>query len=67
MGCTSLERLTLLDLPLDNVTLLPDRLVVSSHGALRNVAFSEIGLRDSEIRGVGGAESTLGTREPWDA
>ena len=54
---TESERRTLLDEPLGEVTVHPDRLVVEVHGApALNVAFSEVGLKapDSEIGGVGG-------------
>jgi site-specific DNA recombinase len=49
------ERRTMLDELLDHVTVLPDRLVVAIHGApALNVGFSEVGLKDSDFRGVGG-------------
>jgi hypothetical protein len=52
---TEAERRTMLDELLDNVTVLPDRLVVAIHGAPPlNVGFSEVGLKDSDFRGVGG-------------
>lgn len=49
------ERRILLDELLDNVTVHPDRLTVAIHGASPlNVAFSEVGLKDSEMSRVGG-------------
>jgi DNA invertase Pin-like site-specific DNA recombinase len=52
---TEAERRTLLDELLNQVTVQPDRLVVEIHGAPPlNVAFSEVGLKDSNFRGVGG-------------
>lgn len=48
----------MLDELLDNVTVHPDRLVVTVHGAPpRNVAFSEVGPKDSELSRVGGGTS----------
>ncbi|MGE0881257.1 MAG: recombinase family protein [Acidimicrobiia bacterium] len=52
---TDTERRTLLDELLESVTVHPDRLVVAIHGAPPlNVGFTEVGLKDSENRGVGG-------------
>lgn len=52
---TEAERRTLLDELVESVTVHPDRLTVHLHGAPPlNVAFSEAGLKDSELSGVGG-------------
>lgn len=52
---TEQERRTILDELLDDVTVHPDRLSVTIHGAPPlNVAFSEVGLKDSELSRVGG-------------
>ena len=49
------ERRKLLDELLADVTIHPDRLQVAIHGAPPlNVAFAEVGLRDSGLSGVGG-------------
>jgi len=49
------ERRKLLDELLADVTIHPDRLQVAIHGAPPlNVAFHEVGLRDSGLSGVGG-------------
>lgn len=49
------ERRTLLDELLQDVTVHPDRLPETPHGApTPNVGFSEVGLNDSELSGVGG-------------
>lgn len=54
-NATETERRTLLDELVENVTVLPDHLVVEVHGAppLR-VAFAEVGLKESGSGGVGG-------------
>ncbi len=58
----------MLDELLDRVTVQPDRLVVAILGAAPlNVGFSEVGLKDSNFRGVGGGTFTLGARDPWEA
>jgi len=52
---TEQEQRTLLDELLDHVEVHPDRLTVAIHGAPPlNVAFSEVGLKDSELSRVGG-------------
>ena len=49
------ERSTPLDELLQDVTVHPDRLPETPHGApTPNVGFSEVGLNDSELSGVGG-------------
>ncbi len=49
------EQRTLLDELLDNVAVHPDHLEVAIHGAPRlDVQFSEVGLKHSQISGVGG-------------
>jgi hypothetical protein len=60
---TETERRKLLDELLAGVTVHPDRLQVEIHGAPPvNVAFGEVGLRDSGLSGVGGALDPLRTR-----
>jgi len=57
-AATDSERGTLLDELLQDVTVLPDRLVVTLNGAPPlNVGFSEVGLKDSELSRVGGASA----------
>lgn len=52
---TDTERRTLLDELVQHVTVHPDRLTVHLHGAPPlNVAFSEVGLKDSDLSRVGG-------------
>jgi site-specific DNA recombinase len=54
-AATQQERRILLDELLAGITIHHDRLAVEIHGAPPlNVAFAEVGLRDSEFRGVGG-------------
>lgn len=49
------EKRTLLDELLQQITIHPDRLTLHFHGAPPlNVAFSEVGLKDSELSRVGG-------------
>lgn len=53
---TQAERCTLLDELLQHVEVHKDRLTVAVHGAPPlNVAFSEVGLKDSDLSRVGGA------------
>jgi len=64
---TEQQRRTILDELLDDVTAHRDRLSVTIHGAPPlDVAFSEVGLKDSELSRVGGASPTVSTRDPWD-
>lgn len=52
---TDTEKRTLLDELLQQITIHPDRLTVQFHGAPPlNVAFTEVGLKDSELSRVGG-------------
>ncbi|MGB3412055.1 MAG: recombinase family protein [Microthrixaceae bacterium] len=52
---TEAEQRTIVDEMLDNVTISNDCLAVTLHGAPSlNVAFSEVGLKDSDLSGVGG-------------
>lgn len=52
---TDSERRVLFDELVEGVTVHPDRLTVTVHGAPPlNVAFSEVGLKDSELSRVGG-------------
>lgn len=54
-AATDQERRVLLEEFLDSVTVLPDHLEVTVHGAPRlNVLLSEVGLKDSKNSGVGG-------------
>lgn len=58
-AANEVERRKLLDELLGSVTVHPDRLVVSIHGAPPlNVGFSEVGLKDSNLGGVGGPSSS---------
>ncbi|HEX2574936.1 MAG TPA: recombinase family protein [Aquihabitans sp.] len=58
-AATEAERRKLLDELLSAITVHPDRLVVQVHGApALNVAFSEVGLKDSELSGVEGGTGT---------
>lgn len=57
------ERRVLIDEMLADITVHPDRLQVTIAGAPPlNVAFSEVGLKDSTLGGVGGATRTLTPR-----
>lgn len=52
---TDAEKRTLLDELLDHIKVCDDRLIVAIHGApALTVAFGEVGLKDSQIGGVGG-------------
>jgi len=59
-AATDTERRTLLDELVHDVTVQEDRLTVTLHGAPPlNVAFSEVGLKDSDLSRVGGGTRTL--------
>jgi hypothetical protein len=63
---TTAERRVLIEEFVESITVLPDHLEVTIAGAPRlNVLFEEVGLKKSQISGVGGAFATMSTPVVW--
>jgi hypothetical protein len=54
-AATEVERRVLIDEFVESITVLPDHIEVNIHGARRlHVLYQEVGLKESQIVGVGG-------------